>query len=475
MEGIRGGLSVITKRYVKANNKYMKNHDPNQSSSYFVPVDANNLYGAAMSFKLPYKDFEWCSPEQIQYLSQHITEIPDDNEIGYTLKVDLEYPKQLHDNHNDFPFFPEHKTITKEMLSNYQKKLMNKNLGSISKTPKLITSLTNKEKMTVDYRTLKQALKYGLKLQKIHCAIKYNQNNWLKSYIDINTKLRTKAESDFEKDFFKLMNNSVYGKTIENVMKRQDIKFCIERKHALKYISKINFKRETIFSKNFVAIHMNKEKIKFNKPIYAGFCVLEMSKWIMYRFVYEYVKPKWNENVEICGGDTDSLFLHIKTDDFFKDIKPDIDEWFDTSNFSENNKFGLPRKNAKVLCKFKIETEDKNGSKTADNIATKFVGIRAKMYDTELEVGQNSYEFKLAEKGVPKHKKHNSIQFYEDILFNETQNFVEFNRIGSNKLDIYTINQKKVALSNFDDKRFILDDGITTLAHGHYKTSQVNN
>lgn len=472
MEGIRGGLSVITKRYIKANNKYMKNYDPTIESSYFVPVDANNLYGNAMSYKLPIKSFEWCSDDDIEYLNNNLMSIPDDNDVGYSLRVDLEYPKKLHDYHNDFPFFPEHKVITEDMLSPYQKKLMNKKLGSLSKTSKLIASLNDKDKIVVDYRTLKQAIKHGLKLKKIHSAIKYNQENWLKSYIDKNTELRTKAESDFEKDFFKLMNNSVYGKTIENVLKRQKIEFCTDRKKALKHISKINFKKETIFSKNLVAIHMNKEKIKFNKPIYVGFCVLEMSKWIMYKFAYEYVKPKWSGAVEICGGDTDSLFLYIKTEDVYQDIKPDVEQWFDTSNFSNNNKFGLPKMNAKVLGKFKIETEDKKGNKNADNIPTKFIGLRAKMYDIEMEVVKNNlmhYEYKHAQKGVPNHKKRSDIELFVDILINEKQNFVEFNRIGSKKLDVYTIKQKKVALSNFDDKRYILDDGISTLAHGHYR------
>jgi hypothetical protein len=196
-----------------------------------------------------------------------------------------------------------------------------------------------------------------------------------------------------------------------------------------------------------------------------------MSKWVMFDHVYEYLKPKWGENVEISGGDTDSSFLIIKTEDFYEDIKPDIKEWWDTSNFSENNKFGLPRMNAKKLGKFKIETENKGGN--ADNIVIKQVGIRAKMYGRELELDQGGYEYKIVEKGVPQRKKHENTQFFEDILFNETQNFVEFNRIGSRKLDVYTIHQKKVALSNFDDKRYILDDGITTLAHGHYRIRDI--
>jgi hypothetical protein len=178
------------------------------------------------------------------------------------------------------------------------------------------------------------------------------------------------------------MNNAVYGKTIENVLKRQDIKFCCERKKALKYV-KINFKRETVFTKNLVALHMNRMQVKYNKPIYAGFCVLEMSKWSMFKFVYEYLKRKWGDKVEVMQTDTDGLLLHVRTEDFYKDIKNDVLDWFDTSNFSKNNKFGIKPINKMKLGCFKIET--------GENIATMFTGLRAKMYSTF----QNSVPFDL--------------------------------------------------------------------------------
>jgi hypothetical protein len=298
-------------------------------------------------------------------------------------------------------------------------------------------------------------------LKKIHCAIKFNQKAWLKPYIDLNTKLRQESTSEFEKDFFKLMNNSVYGKTIENVLKRQNIKFCTERKKALKYVNKLTFKHETVFSKNLVAIHLNKDNVYFNKPIPVGFSVLEMSKWRMFKFVYEYLKPKWGDRVEIIQTDTDGLMLRIKTEDFYEDIKPDIDEWFDTSNLTENNKFGIEPKNKMKLGCFKIET--------GENIVTVFIGLRAKMYCYTIE-HQDRTELKKREKGVPGHitNKH-QLLIWKKVLDNETQTYATFNMIKSEKLNVYTINQTKVALSNFDDKRFILDDGITTLAHGHYR------
>ena len=172
----------------------------------------------------------------------------------------------------------------------YQKKLLKK---KNYKSKKLITSLEDKKDLICDYRTLKQALEHGLILKKIHCAIKYEQRAWLKPYIEKNTELRKASKSDLGKDFFKLMNNAIYGKTIENVSKRQDINFCTDKKKALRYIRKTNFKRETIFTNHLVAVHLNKLQIKYDKPIYAGFCILEMSKWVTYDFVYNYLKPKW--------------------------------------------------------------------------------------------------------------------------------------------------------------------------------------
>jgi hypothetical protein len=246
------------------------------------------------------------------------------------------------------------------------------------------------------------------------------------------------------------MNNSVYGKTIENVLKRQDIKFCSERKKALRYVKKINFKRETIFTKNLVALHMNRMQVKYNKPIYAGFCVLEMSKWRMFKFVYEYLKPKRSDKVEIIQTDTDGFMLYVKTKDFYEDIKPDIETWFDTSNFSNDNKFAFKSINKMKLGCFKIET--------GENIVTMFIGLRAKMYCYTIE-HQDKTELKKREKGVPRHiTNRHQLLIWKKVLDNETQTYASFNMIKSEKLNVYTIEQTKVALSNFDDKRYILDD-----------------
>jgi hypothetical protein len=208
---------------------------------------------------------------------------------------------------------------------------------------------------------------------------------------------------------------------------------------------------------------MNKLQIKYNKPIYAGFCVLEMSKWIMYDFVYEYLKPKFGNNIEIIQTDTDGLMLMVKTEDFYEDIKEDIDKWFDTSNFPEDNIFGIKPNKMKLGC-FKIET--------GEYIVPEIVGLRSKMYCYPICKAYNNsiLSIKKSEKGVPYHisNKH-QFELWKQVLNNETESFANFNMIKSEKLNIYTINQTKIALSNFDDKRYILDDGYSTLAYGHYK------
>ena len=178
------------------------------------------------------------------------------------LEVDLEYPKSLHDLHNDYPLAPE------QIEAN--------------KVDKLIPNLGDKKKYVIHYENLKQYLNLGLKLTHIRRGIKFEESPWLKSYIALNTDLRTKANNDFEKDFFKLMNNSVFGKTMENIRNRVDIKLVNDKKQAEKLSAKPNFNHCNIFSRNLVAIHMKKAELKFDKPVYLGMCIVDLSKTLMY-------------------------------------------------------------------------------------------------------------------------------------------------------------------------------------------------
>ena len=204
-KGIRGGICQATHRYAKANNKYMKNYDKNSESSYIEYLDANNLYGWAMSQKLPVKGFKWVKQKKLSKFNEDfIKKYDEDCNKGYFLEVDIDYPKELFNLHKDLPFLPERKKV--------------------EKVEKLICSIEDKEKYVIPIRALKQALNHGLKLKEVYRIIQFKQKAWLKQYIGMNTELRKKAQNQFEKNFFKLMNNSVFGKPMENVRNHRDIK-----------------------------------------------------------------------------------------------------------------------------------------------------------------------------------------------------------------------------------------------------------
>ena len=273
--GIRGGMCQSVYRYAKANNKYMKNYDKSIESSYLMYLDANNLYGWAMSQKLPVNGFKW-ENDLSRFNENFIKNYNENSDVGYFLEVDIEYPKQLWSYHKDLPFLPERKKL--------------------GKVEKLVCSIEDKKIYIIHIRASKQALNHGLVLKYVHRVIKFNQEAWLKLYIDMNTNLRKEAKNDFEKDFFKLMNNSVFGKTMENVRKHRDIKLVTTEEKRIKLVSEPNYHTTKHFSKNLLAIEMKKTKVKMNKPVYLGMSILDISKTLMYEFWYDYVKPKYKRN-----------------------------------------------------------------------------------------------------------------------------------------------------------------------------------
>ena len=238
-KGIRGGVSMVTKRHGVANNKYMKTHDKESPSKHIIYLDANNLYGWAMSKKLPTHGFRWMTTQQLENWRYH----------PCILEVDLVYPHDLHDLHNDYPLAPE------QLLMNG--------------VEKLIPNFYNKGKYVVHHESLRLYEIYGLKIVKVYRGIIFHGEKWMKKYIDKNTELRMQSKNDFESDFFKLMNNSVFGKTMENIRKRTDIRLVTTQEQAEKYINKPNYVHRTTFSDNLVAIHMARPSLYFNKPVYC--------------------------------------------------------------------------------------------------------------------------------------------------------------------------------------------------------------
>ena len=441
-KGIRGGISIISNRYGEANNKYMgRGFNKNKPSKYLMFLDENNLYGCAISMKLPTHGFKWLTNGEMEKLyNNQVVQVWE--KTPCILDVDLEYPDKLHDLHNDYPFCPER-------------------VKCKNGVEKLIANLRNKTNYIIHYKNLIQCLKAGMKLKKIYRGIKFVESEWMKPYIEKNTNLRAKAKNNFEKDFFKLMNNSVFGKTMGNIRNRVNVKLVNTKEKLKKLVAKPNFKSQKIFSENLVSVHMKKTSLTMNKPVYLGMCILDLSKTIMYDFHYNYIKPKYGDKAKLLISDTDSLMYEIETEDFYKDISGDVKDRFDTNDYPENHPSGIPTgKNKKVLGMMKDEA--------AGKIIKEFVGLRAKLYSYKMYEGVE--EIKKC-KGIKKQVVKSSISHedYKTCLTTGKEQLRKQNILRSYNHEVYTEEVNKIALSAQDDKRYILSDGIHTLAWGHYK------
>ena len=456
-EGIRGGISMITGRYSKANNPYLgTDYNLDEPTKCIQYLNVNNLYGWAMSKQLPVADFEWLS-EIEQFLK-------DPNSIvNCTLKVDLDYPDELYDVHSDYQLAPEN--------------------VEVNDTKKLIPHLGPWIGYVAHHNFIRNCLKNSMVLRKIHSGIKYRESNFLSKYIDSNTKSRACAKSDFEKDFFKLMNNSVFGKTMENIRGHSKIKIVngLETETLERYIAKPNFKGLFEYEEsNLVSVNMGFSTVTLNKPIYLGQAILDISKTLMYDFHYDYMRSKYGDKARLLFTDTDSLCYEVTTDDFYDDIRDDVPAWFDMSAYPADHPAELPRFN-KVIGFMKDEASGQQ--------IEEFVGLRSKLYaykihgyDTMCDdphctgacgkpdcIGRGGKKCKGVKKPVV--KNYITLQNYKDCLFNKKIHFAKFNTFRSRKHDLTTDCITKVALLANDDKRYILPGGIHMLAIGHHRIS----
>ena len=266
---------------------------------------------------------------------------------------------------------------------------------------------------------------------------------------------RKNAKNDFEKDFFKLMNNSVFGKTMENIRKRVDVRLVTDEKKLLKYTSKPTYVSSKIFNDNLVAVHKIKETLTLNRPAYVGMCILDLSKTLIHEFHYKYIKDNYQEKSKLLFTDTDSLTYEIEAEDVYQNFWNDKHK-FDNSDYPEYSPF-FNKSNKKVIGKFKDEA--------AGVPITEFVGLRSKMYSY---IKENQKGGKTA-KGIKKSVIKNDIthENYKQTLMNNEQIYHKMKTIRSENhiLGSYEIN--KVSLSCFDDKRYIHKNGIRSYAYGH--------
>ena len=330
-------------------------------------------------------------------------------------------------------------------MSPYQRALL-EGQGE-DRTEKLLLTLKNKSRYVLHYRNLQLYLEQDMKPKKIHKILKFEQKDWMKPYINLNTELRKQSTSDFEKNFFKLMNNSVFGKTMENLRNRIDVRLVRphETDRMRKRISSLLFARATVFGETLAGIQMHKNKITLNRPVYTGMCVLDLSKTLMYDFYYNHLRLKYGSCCDLLYTDTDSLLLKIKTGDVYKDMENRLDELYDTSNYLKDHVL-YSQKNKKVVGKMKDECAGKLISET--------VCLHSKMYSILL--GSNNHvkiNIRKA-KGTTKQVTSKEInhQNYKDALFNKKTFKHGMNMLRSERHNIYGIHVNKITLSPFDSK-----------------------
>ena len=233
---------------------------------------------------------------------------------GWILDVDLEYPKELHEEHNSFPLTPEKKQVKNEWMSEYQHSLIKDLDLKTPKCNKLLLTLQDKNNYVVHYRNLQFYLKQGMKLKRVHRVLEFEQECWMEPYIRMNTEFRKNSKSDFEKNFYKLMNNSDFGKIMENLRNRVDIKIVRsnETDKIRKLVASPLYSRHVMFSNDLFGIDMRKSRLLLNKPVYTGMTILDNSKILMYDFFYNELKKNMAQSANFCTQTPTAFCLRLK-------------------------------------------------------------------------------------------------------------------------------------------------------------------
>lgn len=453
---MRGGICFLGKRHVIANDPYIpETYNPNKDNSFIICLDANNLYGFVMVQPLPYGNFRWLSEAEVKKFN--ILETTPTSSVGYLLEVDLDYPKELHNYHDDLPMAPEHLNITYNMLSPHAKKLCDSlNLKHVLPCKKLTPNFFNKQNYICHYLTLKFYVENGLIITKIHKILAFSQKPWLKEYINFNNEKRIEATSESEKDFFKKMNNSFFGKTCMNLRKRVNVKATFNVENCKKQLSSPSLEYFEIVNEFLTLFKCKKTNLVLDKPIYIGFTVLELSKLKMYSLFYDYFKEYYKEKCSLLYMDTDSLFLNIKdVKNVYDDLRQNFfDDIMDFGNFDKDHEMFNPKNKGKLgKLKFEYCTPIKE-----------FIGLKCKMYS--VSYGDS---VKMRAKGIKESAlKKLKIDSYKNVLENDSFMRQTQYSIISKKHTIFSIVQNKIGLSTFYDKKYLLSNSVDSRSYGHF-------
>ena len=483
--GKRGGVSCAVTRHVKANYPDDPAYDASLGPRSLVYLDANNLYGKAMSYALPTGGLRWADDPDAA-LAANATVDYEAAGTGYFFEVDLHYPEALHDAHAAMPLAPVKRAVRAEELTDAARAIweQEKQTHALAlSNEKLLTTLEDKERYVVWGSTLRQYVSLGLEVTRVHRALACAMAPFLKPYIDANTAKRNEAKAagdGAKSDFYKLMNNAVFGKTMENVRERglYHVFREGEGEKFTKVTSHPHFRRTVFDLEGRLTItESDKRVVKLDKPLYVGVAVLDISKEWMYRCFYEHVHKAYGPRVQLVFTDTDSLCLAIDGD-WYADVRDPgptgelLRGVMDFSGYAPEQLLpsGNPHKGRLGYLK----------DECAPHRLLEAFALRAKMHAELLGKADGSTEWHQKCKGVPKsyvkrllHRDHwvDILKHVDDRAYEHRLAFNQIRAAGRHEaaahFNVLELNKKKRTLSFYDDKRAILGDGLTTLPYGH--------
>ncbi|XP_045162758.2 uncharacterized protein LOC123527404 [Mercenaria mercenaria] len=454
---IRGGIAVIgNPRHARANNPEMPDGTFNEEeeTSFIDFLDFNGLYTSVMATaRLPTHGFRFLSDfEQERF---NFEEVPEDSDHGYILEVDLSYPVELHEYHDDFPLAPEKIKICTEDLSPYTVQsaaAAGINMDRLSTEERLCLTLKDKKSYTVHYLNLQFYTKHGLKVTKVHRVLSFVQAPFLERFMNFCGNKRKEARSPLYKTIWKNIANLVCGKSYENPRNYKDIRICNSEHQLLKLVAKPTFDCLRVLDDNLTAVQMHKPTVELNRPIAVGFTILELSKRTVYEFFYDFVKTTLAKkgSVSFLAGDTDSLVLKLSGVPDLKNRYNVNNSRFDLSNFPD----GHPLKddtNRMVPGKVKFERPGEVG--------IEFVALSPKCYSLKTDKG-----FKQARKGCSKEMRHD---LYKQCLMENKCHSENVTEVRNFNQRLYQVSCTKRVLNILDFKRHHFDP-LTSVSFGHY-------
>ena len=442
---IRGGLSYVNTRFIdveaERQERVKRGQKPHFSLLY---VDANNLYGAAMRFPMPVGDYKWLKKKERESVLKNINTLSTNDTTGYIFEVTLRYPKHLHKKHSSFPLAPHQLEITDEMLSDYAREAKERLTGKRKYRARKLTSTFLARKNYVCHAlNLKLYLQLGLQVVKVHKAISFRQERVLKAHVDMCTKSRASAPTMSLKNFWKLLNNSLYGKMIESGANKMDVKINHSRRDAVRRNTDPRYKSHKIIGENLSITFLKRKKNRLNSLWAIGFSILEISKYIMQLLFYKKLHPVFKNKVEVIMSDTDSFIIGVPTASADKAAAL-LADVMDFSNYDPNHPLYSERvKNKTGYLKNEVPTDE----------IMRAAAIRAKVYVTETKLKKLSQKCKGVKKNVTKNLDFDT---FHELLRQISSKTVEQYSILSKSHRNMLVRQKKTAVTSFDDKRFLL-------------------